>query len=399
MKLTITLETRFVRTPDQRIWSETGSDYSFWQRYLNVFDLVEVVARIKDVDYIQPKYSRADVEKVTFISLPCYDGPYQYLSNAVRIDKIMKNVIERSEAVLLRVPGQISNSIFRHIKNKSQPYGVEVVGDPFDVFSAGSIDHPLRTFFRWWFTKKMCEQCKNAVGASYVTENKLQQRYPNNSFRTSYSSIDISDDVFVDNPKNRFRNRGIFKIVFVGSLEQLYKGPDILIETISKCKLVMPKILLKIIGDGKYRHQLEQQVQDLDLHDTVCFTGQLPPGETVRREMLSADLFVLPSRTEGLPRAMIEAMACALPCIGSAVGGIPELLPLSDLVPPGDAQALADKIIEVLSDPERMRAMSARNLEKAKEYQKDILDQRRREFYLHLRNQTEVWLQTRKACP
>jgi glycosyltransferase involved in cell wall biosynthesis len=96
---------------------------------------------------------------------------------------------------------------------------------------------------------------------------------------------------------------------------------------------------------------------------------------------------------------MIEAMACGLPCIGSAVGGIPELLPAADLVSPGDAQALADKIIEVLNDPERMRAMSARNLEKAKEYRKDILDLRRREFYRHLRNQTEAWLQARDARP
>ena len=62
------------------------------------------------------------------------------------------------------------------------------------------------------------------------------------------------------------------------------------------------------------------------LRDRVRFRGQLTTPVDVRAELDRADLFVLPSRQEGLPRAMIEAMARALPCIGSSVGGIPELL-------------------------------------------------------------------------
>jgi len=59
-----------------------------------------------------------------------------------------------------------------------------------------------------------------------------------------------------------------------------------------------------------------------------------------------------------MPRAMIEAMARGLPCIGSAVGGIPELLSSEDLVSRGDAGALALKIMEVVSQPDRMTRMS-----------------------------------------
>ena len=89
---------------------------------------------------------------------------------------------------------------------------------------------------------------------------------------------------------------------------------------------------------------------------------------------------------------MIEAMARGLPCIGSTVGGIPELLPAEDLVPPGDAPALARKIMEVLGDPDRMARMSARNLATAAEYRDDILSERRRAFYTYLRDRTQAWM-------
>jgi glycosyltransferase involved in cell wall biosynthesis len=119
--------------------------------------------------------------------------------------------------------------------------------------------------------------------------------------------------------------------------------------------------------------------------DRVAFRGQLTAGEAVRAELDRADLFVLPSRQEGLPRAMIEAMARALPCIGSTVGGIPELLPAEDMVPSNDVNALAQKIAEVISDPDRLRRMSARNLDKAKEYDDSAVRDRRRAFFRHVK--------------
>ena len=118
----------------------------------------------------------------------------------------------------------------------------------------------------------------------------------------------------------------------------------------------------------------------------------------MRRILDSADLFVLPSRTEGLPRALVEAMARALPCIGSAVGGIPELLDASDLVPAGDSAALAAKIQEVLRDPLRMEKMSRRNLAGAQEFVDSVLAERRRRFYQHVRDYTQRWEERQMAC-
>jgi glycosyltransferase involved in cell wall biosynthesis len=86
---------------------------------------------------------------------------------------------------------------------------------------------------------------------------------------------------------------------------------------------------------------------------------------------------------------MIEAMARALPCLGTRVGGIPELLDDRDLVAADNADALAEKMNEVLSSPERLMEMSARNLERAQEYRPELLERRRNEFYRSLRLITE----------
>ncbi len=102
---------------------------------------------------------------------------------------------------------------------------------------------------------------------------------------------------------------------------------------------------LVFLGDGKYRSALEARAAAHGLADRVCFRGQLATRQAVRDALDQADVFVLPSYQEGLPRAMIEAMARALPCIGSTTGGIPELLPSEYLVAPGDVGALALKIL------------------------------------------------------
>jgi glycosyltransferase involved in cell wall biosynthesis len=140
---------------------------------------------------------------------------------------------------------------------------------------------------------------------------------------------------------------------------------------------------------------LELLAKKSGIADRVFFRGMLSPGEAVRAELDAADIFILPSRTEGLPRALIEAMARALPCIGSTAGGIPELLPPEDMVPANDAIALAKKIRAIIEDPQRMAQMSYRNYQTAKEYGNSILQESRKKYYSNVKEITETWLKSR----
>jgi len=420
MNLIVALEQRFEGTPDGRVWTLGPFANSFWQRYLDVFEHVRVVARVRRVAAPTPGWVRTDGPGVSFVPVTYYLGPWQYLRCRRRILADVRGVVGPSDAVILRVGSQVAACLEPQLRRSGRPYAVEVVSDPYDVFSPGAVRHPLRPFFRWWFPRQLRRQCTEACAAAYVTKHALQRRYPpGQCFSTYYSSVEMREASNVPRagrvlstyysdvelPEMAFASplrptsptNSSIRLIFVGTLDQLYKAPDVLLDAVGQCFREGIDLELIWVGRGMYQPQLEARAKALGLGLRVRFLGQLPAGEAVRGELDRADLFVLPSRQEGLPRAMLEAMARGLPCIGSTVGGIPELLPAEDLVPPGDAVALAAKIREVARDPERMARMSARNLAKAEEYRDDALRERRLAFYRHVRESTETWIRAART--
>jgi glycosyltransferase involved in cell wall biosynthesis len=392
MKVVIILEHRFDRTPDGRVWTQTTFAYSFWLQYLKVFDRVCVVARIRDVPTVAADWQLADGELVSFAAVPNYLGPLQYLRKARQVKQAVQNAVGHSDAVIVRVPSPLSRLLIPLLQWDNHPFAVEVVADPYDVFAPGSIDHPLRLFFRWLLPRNLRHSCVKAITAMYVTKSALQQRYPCPNLSMGISDVVLPAQSIVAAPRPQAQELDVVTLVFIGTMSQLYKAPDILIKAVAVCVKAGLNIQLLMLGDGQYRGQLEDLAKAENVSERVSFLGQLASGSAVQNQLDLADLFVLPSYQEGLPRAMVEAMARGLPCLGSTVGGIPELLPPEDLVPPGDVDALARKIQEIVTDPERMAKMSARNLDKAKEYRDEVLQDRRTDFYRYVREQTEGWL-------
>ncbi len=392
MNLVVSIEHRFDRTPDGAIWTQTMFARPFWSRYLAVFDTVRVVARLRDVAAAPEGWQRADGDAVSFAALPFYIGPWQYLRRRRRLTEAAVAAVGPADAVIFRAPSAIAAQIEPALRRAGHPYGVEALGDPYDVFAPGAVRHPLRPFFRWWFPKRMRRLCAGAAAIGYVTEHALQRRYPPapGSFTTYYSDVELSEGSFVAAPRAP-RRAGPFTLVTVGSLAQMYKAPDVQIDAVAQLVREGLDLRLVLVGDGKHRPELEERAAALGMAGRVIFRGQVTAGAAVRAALDAADLFCMPSRTEGMPRAMIEAMARGLPCIGSTVGGIPELLPGEDMAPPGDAAALAATIRAVVTDPARMARMSARNLARARDYGEDELRARRTAFYRALRERTEAW--------
>jgi glycosyltransferase involved in cell wall biosynthesis len=242
----------------------------------------------------------------------------------------------------------------------------------------------------------MREQCADACAAAYVSEHALQRRYPPapGAFSTNYSSIVLPDAALASAPRSLQAEQRTFTLIIVGTLDNLGKGPDVLLDAVAACVREGLDIKLILVGGGRYQQRLKAQAAASGLDGRVRFLGWLPAGEAVYAQLDQADLFVLPSRQEGVSRATIEAMARGLPCIATTVGGTSELLPPEDMVPPGDATAIARKIHEVVTNPARMARMSARNLDKAHEYKEEVLRERWTAFYRHVRERTEAWLKT-----
>jgi glycosyltransferase involved in cell wall biosynthesis len=390
----IAVEERFVLNGGRPASRTLTYDWS-WKRYLHVFDSVTILARLSQTE--DGAAGPAEGPGVRLFGLPGYLGPAQYLHRIADLKRRVRAACGPRSAVIVRCPGAIASLVCGELRGMARPYGAEVVADPIDVFAPRAVRHPLRPFFRRWFAGQLRRQCREACAVKYVTAHALQRRYPPapSAFVNHCSDVDLRPSAFVSAPRAVRKDRRAFRLVSVGSLMQLYKAPDVVIDAVANLVREGLDLTLDFVGDGRHRTELEARVVARGLSERVRFLGQLPVGEAVRAELDGADIFVLPSRTEGLPRAMLEAMARALPCIGSTAGGIPELLEPEDLVPPGDIEALARKIREVTSDPQRMARMSARNLEEARAHSDERMGERRIAFYRSVRDTTARWLEAR----
>lgn len=152
--------------------------------------------------------------------------------------------------------------------------------------------------------------------------------------------------------RRRDRHReGPVAIVCVARLRR-EKGLDILLRAAARLKQQGHRFRLTIIGSGPDRIALERLGEELGLRDSVEFVGERDAAQ-IEHELARCDIFVLPSRTEGLPVAVLEAMAAGMAIVATGVGGIPELLNGSTglMVRPDSVEELAAALTTVVADP------------------------------------------------
>ena len=144
------------------------------------------------------------------------------------------------------------------------------------------------------------------------------------------------------------------KVLVTAGIINRGKNIEILIKGLPK--IGMKNFYLLVVGDGstkadfQYRDYLKGLAKTLEADKQVIFTGWLEK-EDLRKIYLAADLFVLSSKSEGMPNVMLEAMGIGLPCIGSNIPGIRDILQYDELIfDPLDEKALVDKIWQIFSD-------------------------------------------------
>jgi len=159
------------------------------------------------------------------------------------------------------------------------------------------------------------------------------------------------------------------EIICVGRLVPA-KGHLILLRAFSGLLRCGYNLRLRLIGDGSERREMESFVSREKLHPFVIFEGSLNHEQT-RQRLARADIFVLASFAEGLPIALMEAMAMEIPCISTFVAGIPELI--RDgldglLVPPSSEEALTAALERLISDAALRRALAAAGRHRVEEF-------------------------------
>ncbi|WP_137743702.1 glycosyltransferase [Robertmurraya siralis] len=174
-----------------------------------------------------------------------------------------------------------------------------------------------------------------------------------------------------------FSNEAI-TYINVARLEPI-KNHKLLLQAFSIINRELPQASLILVGDGKEKKTLEENAVELGIKDKVVFTGNV---SNVEDYLARSDIFVLTSIYEGLPLAILEAMASGLPIIATNVGGIADVIKGNGLlVESGDLLALSDGMLELARDKEKRVQMSKCSKENVKAYDVAIVAQKYGELY------------------
>ncbi|HID32258.1 MAG TPA: glycosyltransferase, partial [bacterium (Candidatus Stahlbacteria)] len=184
-------------------------------------------------------------------------------------------------------------------------------------------------------------------------------KIPGNKIHVIHNGIDPSP--FETTTRGRVRptlNIGSSEVVLVCVANfRLAKGHEVLLDSVNLLIQDGVSFFLWLVGDGDLRPAMEAKTRSLGLSQTIKFLGQRSDIPDI---LADADLFVLASHWEGMPGAVMEAMAAKLPVVATDVGGIPELVVDGEtglLVPPGKPELLASALKKLIRDKKLRRKM------------------------------------------
>jgi len=222
--------------------------------------------------------------------------------------------------------------------------------------------------------KETYQRADHILAGSTYTLNLLKDLFkiPDTKIDLFYEN-GIDKSFLVEDKSKYAKNTDQINLLFVGRLVP-YKCADIVIESMSKLEhFIQDKIVLTIVGDGSEKTKLENLVQKLGLSERVKFTGRIPQQETLNYYS-QADIFCFPSIREFGGAVVLEAMACGLPCVVANNGGIGEYVTeetgfkIEPLSREYLTQELTDKIKILVEDDKLREDMSAKAVERAREF-------------------------------
>lgn len=355
----------------------------FWSRYLRFSDQVLVLARQEesekpDEDGYVFSFRDNGEEKVSILPV---SAPTVFNRLGVGVGSFYDGIsaaVDQSDCVVARLPSEIGYFAAICAIKRDKPVAIELVGCAFDAYKfRGGVLGNLYAPVSRWKTQRVCNRADSLL---YVS-NKLKDNYPSPSVNTVVASnvvIDKVDSISDVMSRRSAKSHECVWVGLIGSFFVNYKGVDVAIKAMALLRKRNVNVKLRILGEGE-RESYILVAKECGVEDAVFFDGLVPAGEPVREWLRTCDYYIQPSRTEGMPRGLLEAMAVGLPAVGSRAGGIPDLLDEENLHDIGDAESLAQRLEALLGrDYERE---SAKSLDVSSQYLYSTLEKRRIDFY------------------
>jgi glycosyltransferase involved in cell wall biosynthesis len=387
MKLLFVHETKIKEDKNGNLYSGGSYNQDVWNRYLSLANELTVISRrepIKyDENYAITNFNYLNKEVINFVeiedlksSIKEFTSIYKHKKN----NETIKKMVMLNDYIIVRLPSASGYKAIKYAKKYNKPYLVEVVGCVWDSLWNHSLKGKFLAINSFIMMKRII---KNSPYVVYVTNEFLQRRYP------SYGETIGCSDVKITNFDDRILEKRIKKIeemksndpVILGTIAAVnvkYKGQKYVIKALAKLVKNGYNFEYHLVGNGDNSY-LKSIAQKYGVLDKIRFIGSLP-HDKIFEYLDSIDIYIQPSKQEGLPRALIEAMSRGCPSYGSTAGGIPELVNKELTFNKYRSNEIA-KILK-RNDKKLMIDEALRSFNKAKEYSSVLLDNRRNQFYM-----------------
>ena len=260
---------------------------------------------------------------------------------------------------------------------------------PYIIFTQGTdlyLTSP--TFLKNFIVKSSLKSADVLIGLTQDMAQEMKKFYPRDV-------VIIPNGVDLDRFRKLSRKdarrelgiKGDKKVILCVANLRAEKGHEYLVEAMESVSTHYHESTLFVVGQDYLKGRIKDLVIKKNLQDRIFFAGFVPPDK-LPKYMRAADIFVLPSLREGLPIALLEAMAAGLPIVATNVGGMPEIIKEDEngfLVEPMDSQQLAKKIIFLLQNEDIRKRFSSNNTERAKNYNWSTIVTSLEEVYLQVK--------------
>jgi glycosyltransferase involved in cell wall biosynthesis len=372
---------------DNMVYS-VGFKYDIWKRYLKHFENLVISTRYKQINKEEELIQKLLISSgpnVIFNPITKYSTNYKAITDYRGILEQINESLRITDCAIIRLPSIIGTLAFPQAKKLNKPTIIELVACPWDaLWNYGGIKGKITAPILSMMTKQIA---KKADYILYVTSKFLQKRYPTNGKYIACS------DVAIKNYDEDVLNRRISKIlnkdkknIIIGTaaaIDVRYKGQQHIIRAIANMKKRGINVEYHIAGPGNKRF-LQNITYKYGVAGNVKFYGAIPHHEMFAW-LDDIDLYIQPSKQEGLPRSVIEAMSRGCPILVSNTGGMPELVDKECIFPNFKAKTMSD-IIEKSIKKDWLIDKASKNFNESKKYLSSELDIKRNDFFEEFTN-------------
>ena len=345
---------------------------AFAVRYKHVYLSAPLNSRLSsEQDYLLP-------DNVTLLAQPNWTTTLNSFKHLGKIKASYRKVINAADHVFVRGnPVAATAALYRYCTILDKPVCHWLVGNPMALLKSHKrsnlIKDALGKFYIWLWEKQLMRGRARSDGSFICNGEELAVRFASPKTIVTVSTTLSPDDFFEREDTCQGDTINILSLCFI----RPEKGLEYLIEAFAQLKPTNKTLKLVLAGGRdryqKYQQKLDQLVIDLGIESAIHWPGHIK-YQDVPELMRQADLFVLPTLSEGTPRALVEARANSLPLIATNVGGIPTSVTDSFdgfLVPPKDSSALAEAILKLINNSKLRRQFIKNGYNRAKDLTTD----------------------------